>query len=46
MYVLSTENKFHVKTHVIKADFSQGQEIYPKIAKQLVGLEVGILGKR
>ncbi|XP_072045240.1 inactive hydroxysteroid dehydrogenase-like protein 1 [Amphiura filiformis] len=37
------ESNFHVKTHIIKADFSQGQEIYPKISDQLTGLEVGIL---
>ena len=44
-FISSTENQFHVKTHVIKADFSQGQEIYPKISDQLAGKEIGILGK-
>ncbi|XP_072163044.1 inactive hydroxysteroid dehydrogenase-like protein 1 [Diadema setosum] len=37
------ESLYNVQTKVIKADFSQGAEIYPDIAAHLDGIEVGIL---
>ncbi|XP_071511313.1 inactive hydroxysteroid dehydrogenase-like protein 1 [Diadema antillarum] len=37
------ESLYNVQTKVVKADFSQGAEIYPDIAAHLDGIEVGIL---
>lgn len=40
-----TEEQYPIKTKYIVADFSQGQVIYKQIAKQLEGIDVGILGE-
>jgi len=37
------ETKYHVKTHIIDVDFTQGGEIYERIGKELEGLEIGVL---
>uniref|UniRef100_T1JGX0 Uncharacterized protein n=1 Tax=Strigamia maritima TaxID=126957 RepID=T1JGX0_STRMM len=37
------ENEFKVETLVIQADFSNGKEIYPLIARNLIDKEIGIL---
>ncbi|XP_055547198.1 inactive hydroxysteroid dehydrogenase-like protein 1 [Wyeomyia smithii] len=37
------EQRYHVKTKWIAADFSQGQPIYDKIKRELAGIPVGIL---
>lgn len=37
------EQDFSVKVNVIQADFSKGQAIFDHIAKELDGLEIGIL---
>lgn len=37
------EVDFRVRTHVIVADLSEGRHIYPEIARQLQGKEIGIL---
>lgn len=37
------EFDFRVRTQVIQADLSEGRHIYPEIAKQLEGKEIGIL---
>lgn len=37
------EVKYAVKTHIIQADFTKGAEIYEHIAKELEGLEIGVL---
>jgi hypothetical protein len=39
------ESKYHVKTKCVAIDFSAGMEIYDKIAAQLAGLEIGVLGE-
>lgn len=40
------EDRFGRETRTIQVDFTEGQSIYPIVAKQLEGLEVGILGKQ
>lgn len=40
------EGRFGRETRTIQVDFTEGQSIYPVVAKQLEGLEVGILGKQ
>ncbi|KAI5089514.1 hydroxysteroid (20-beta) dehydrogenase 2 [Silurus meridionalis] len=37
------ESRFKRQTRIIQADFSEGASIYPAIAEQLKGLEIGIL---
>ncbi|KAI4879482.1 hypothetical protein NFI96_010367 [Prochilodus magdalenae] len=37
------ESQYGRQTRVIQADFTEGQSIYPAIAQQLKGLEIGIL---
>lgn len=37
------EANYPVKTHIIQADFTKGPEIYDHIAKELEGLEIGVL---
>ncbi|KAK8768663.1 hypothetical protein V5799_014873 [Amblyomma americanum] len=37
------EFDFRVRTQIIQADLSEGRHIYPEIAKQLEGKEIGIL---
>lgn len=37
------EFDFRVRTQIIEADLSEGRHIYPEIAKQLEGKEIGIL---
>lgn len=39
------EKEFGVDTHIIRADFFHGREIYEGIAKELVDKDIGILGK-
>jgi 17beta-estradiol 17-dehydrogenase / very-long-chain 3-oxoacyl-CoA reductase len=41
--ILHTESLYPVKTKYIVADFSSGRDIYEKIRKQLIPLDVGIL---
>ena len=38
-----TESQYHVKTKIIDVDFTRGLEIYDRIAKELEGLEIGVL---
>lgn len=38
------ESKYHVSTKCIAIDFTGGMEIFDKIASQLNGLEIGVLG--
>ncbi|ROL40695.1 Very-long-chain 3-oxoacyl-CoA reductase [Anabarilius grahami] len=37
------ESRFKRQTHVIQTDFAEGHSIYPAIAQQLIGMEIGIL---
>ncbi|KAI9559621.1 hypothetical protein GHT06_013626 [Daphnia sinensis] len=37
------ECRYHVETRIIDVDFTQGAEIYERIAKDISGLEIGIL---
>ncbi|MCJ8748848.1 hypothetical protein PDJAM_G00169270 [Pangasius djambal] len=37
------ESRYRRQTRVIQADFTEGHSIYPAIAEQLKGLEIGIL---
>lgn len=39
------EDRFGRETRTVQVDFTEGQSIYPVVAEQLEGLEVGILGK-
>jgi len=41
----AAESKYHVSTKCIPIDFSGGIEIYDKIADELTGLDVGVLGE-
>lgn len=43
--LLLAEKAYKVKTKVISADFTGGNEIYEVIRRELEGLEVGVLGK-
>lgn len=40
-----SEDQYRRKTRTIQVDFTEGHCIYPVIAEQLQGLEIGILGK-
>lgn len=40
------ETDFKVQTRWIVADFSEGEAVYEHIAKQLEGIQIGILGKK
>ena len=37
------ECRFHVETKIIDVDFTQGAEIYDRIAQEIKGLEIGVL---
>ena len=37
------ESKYGVKTRIIDVDFTAGTEIYDRIAKEIEGLEIGVL---
>ena len=39
------EEKYGCEVCIIPADFSEGQELYPRIAKELQDLDIGVLGK-
>ena len=39
-----SEKEYSVETKIIQIDFSGGHEIYDGIAKELEGLDIGILG--
>ena len=41
----SPEEKYGREVHIIPVDFSDGQEIYPRIAEELQDLDIGVLGK-
>ena len=38
-----TETKYGVKARIVDVDFTLGAEIYDRIAKELEGLEIGVL---
>lgn len=38
------EDTYRRKTHTIQVDFTDGHRIYPAIAEELQGMEIGILG--
>uniref|UniRef100_A0A8D0CUB7 Hydroxysteroid (20-beta) dehydrogenase 2 n=1 Tax=Sander lucioperca TaxID=283035 RepID=A0A8D0CUB7_SANLU len=40
------EDQYGRKTRTIQVDFTDGQSIYPAIAEELQGLEIGILGNK
>ena len=42
-HLFSTESKYGVKTRIIDVDFTAGPEIYDRIAKEIDGLEIGVL---
>ena len=44
-FTLLPEEKYGCEVRVIPVDFSDGQEIYPRIAEELQDLDIGILGK-
>lgn len=44
VFPFTTEEQYGQKTRTIQVDFTDSQRIYPAIAKQLEGLEIGILG--
>ena len=37
------ENRHHVETRIIDVDFTKEAEIYERIAKDINGLEIGVL---
>ena len=39
------EEKYGCEVRIIAVDFAEGQEVYPRIAEELQGLDIGILGK-
>lgn len=39
-----SEDRYSQKTRTIQVDFTDGHSIYPAIAEELQGLEIGILG--
>ena len=39
------EEKYSCEVRIIPVDFSDGQEIYPRIAEELQDLDIGLLGK-
>ena len=39
------EEKYGCEVRIIPADFSEGHELYPRIAEELQDLDIGILGK-
>ena len=39
------EEKYGCEVRVIPVDFSEGHEIYPRIAEELQDLDIGVLGK-
>lgn len=39
------EFKYSVKTKIIVADFTKGEDCYNHIERELIGIPVGILGK-
>ena len=41
----SPEEKYGCEVRVIPVDFSEGQELYPRIAEELQDLDIGVLGK-
>ncbi|KAG7223242.1 hypothetical protein INR49_015598 [Caranx melampygus] len=43
MVAKEIEDRYRRKTHTIQADFTDGHSIYPAIAKELQGLEIGVL---
>ncbi|XP_056252849.1 hydroxysteroid (20-beta) dehydrogenase 2 isoform X1 [Seriola aureovittata] len=43
MVAKEIEDRFGRKTRIIQADFTESNSIYPAIAKELQGLEIGIL---
>ena len=43
--LLSPEETYGCEVCVIPVDFSDGQEIYPRIAEELQDLDIGVLGK-
>ncbi|XP_054873234.1 hydroxysteroid (20-beta) dehydrogenase 2 isoform X2 [Amphiprion ocellaris] len=43
MVAKEIENEYGRKTRTIQVDFTEGHSIYPAIAKELEGLEIGIL---
>ncbi|KAF1378700.1 hypothetical protein PFLUV_G00193250 [Perca fluviatilis] len=43
MIAKEIEDQYGRKTHTIQVDFTDGQSIYPAIAEELQGLEIGIL---
>lgn len=38
-----SESKYGVKTKIVDVDFTAGSEIYDRIAKEIEGLEIGVL---
>uniref|UniRef100_A0A3Q1CID2 Hydroxysteroid (20-beta) dehydrogenase 2 n=1 Tax=Amphiprion ocellaris TaxID=80972 RepID=A0A3Q1CID2_AMPOC len=42
-YASEVKNEYGRKTRTIQVDFTEGHSIYPAIAKELEGLEIGIL---
>jgi len=40
-----TESDYSVETKVVQADFSDGRNIYQRIANELSSVDIGILGK-
>ena len=42
---LPPEEKHNREVCIIPVDFSDGQEIYPRIAEELQDLDIGVLGK-
>ena len=39
------EEKYSHEVRIIPVDFSEGPELYPRIAKELQDLDIGVLGK-
>ena len=44
-FTLLPEEKYGCEVRIIPVDFSDGQEIYPRIAEELQDLDIGVLGK-
>ena len=44
-FIYLPENQYGVETQIIQIDFSLGEALYEKIADEIKGKEVGILGK-
>lgn len=39
-----SENKYNREVRIVVVDFTDGQEVYPRMAEELKDMDIGILG--